>query len=625
MHRKTHAPIGLFDDTINWLRKHLKSLVKTNINLDNKVNVMLKEIPSRKSFVKTMYEKLYSKENVPLTIPKEIEINIDEKSSIKMTIIDFKEVLNDMLSNDEMTSTSNLLFFDDNNPLAIHPRNCDIGEIITSDVFFNAHKRLCKKDSNDLLFPLLMYNDEICFDSYGKLKLDPFSITFGRLPLKIRNQSLAWRYFGFLHTIKHYESETSLNSQKKLEVYHKCINEMLSVLKEIQKEGGIPFDLKLKNGKSMKVNLILYVQFVIGDTKGHDHLCGRMGCYNLKMKQSVRDCCVTSEESDNVNHNCKFRKLTDVLSLSTKDDFTEISFHKIHNAFYDLDMGDNIHGIFGATCGEPLHIFEMQLLEIISDCFSDTLSQSALKTLQFSIMNLVSFVERQTVKSEFLPINAFRNGLTQIKQLTGKERHAKIFVLYMVLLSSDCVKLLSTKPAKNEHHTKIPYGHRVLYKWFLLLEDSLITMQWLRQPIHKRKDLYSKKWYDKWVKNNTDNNIPSTNDDDMCSESKAQRSIRSYLSSFKEIIVRDGNGLKISKFHQNLHFPRNICRQGSVLNFDGGRPEAIAKDLAKCPGLRTQKHHKSITIQTAKRYHEDITLFECERLYNKKSVAMKNV
>ena len=56
-------------------------------------------------------------------------------------------------------------------------------------------------------------------------------------------------------------------------------------------------------------------------------------------------------------------------------------------------------------------------------------------------------------------------------------------------------------PAKNEYHTKIPYGHRVLYKWFLLLEDSLITMQWLRKTSHKRKDLYSKKWYDKWVKN----------------------------------------------------------------------------------------------------------------------------
>ena len=86
------------------------------------------------------------------------------------------------------------------------------------------------------------------------------------------------------------------------------------------------------------------------------------------------------------------------------------------------------------------------------------------------------------------------------------------------------------------------------------------------------------------------------------------------------MIVRDENGTKLSKFHQNLHFTRNICCQGSVLNFDGGRPEAIAKDLAKCPGLRTQKHHQSITIQTAKHYHEDLTLFECEQLYNEKIV-----
>jgi len=27
LHRKTHAPIGLFDDTIKWLQKHINSLV----------------------------------------------------------------------------------------------------------------------------------------------------------------------------------------------------------------------------------------------------------------------------------------------------------------------------------------------------------------------------------------------------------------------------------------------------------------------------------------------------------------------------------------------------------------------------------------------------------------------
>jgi len=51
------------------------------------------------------------------------------------------------------------------------------------------------------------------------------------------------------------------------------------------------------------------------------------------------------------------------------------------------------------------------------------------------------------------------------------------------------------------------------------------------KPNHKRKELYSKKWYDRWVNNNPDNNIPSGNDDSVCSESKAQNSMRSYLSN----------------------------------------------------------------------------------------------
>ena len=65
------------------------------------------------------------------------------------------------------------------------------------------------------------------------------------------------------------------------------------------------------------------------------------------------------------------------------------------------------------------------------------------------------------------------------------------------------------------------------------------------------------------------------------------------------MIKRSGNGLKIPKFHLMLHLVRNICRHGAVPNYDGSRPESIAKELAKTPGIRTQRHHKSITLQTA--------------------------
>ena len=87
--------------------------------------------------------------------------------------------------------------------MSVHPGSSDVGEIITSDVFLNAAKRLCVND-NDVLFPLVMYSDEVNIDTYSKLKLDPLSFTFGRLPLHIRNQPFAWRYLGFLSTLKSY-------------------------------------------------------------------------------------------------------------------------------------------------------------------------------------------------------------------------------------------------------------------------------------------------------------------------------------------------------------------------------------------------------------------------------------
>ena len=203
-----------------------------------------------------------------------------------MTIIDFREVLIDILSNQDIMSTSNLLFYDDNDPHKIHPRNCEIGEIITSDVFFNTHKRLCNNKS-DVLFPLILYNNEINFDKYSKLKLDPFSMTFGRLPVKIRNQPNAWRYFGFIPSVKQFETDTHLDGRAKMNIYHKCIKELLTYIKLIQSEGGISFELTLQNGSKHNVKLMIYIQFVIGDTKGHDMLCGCMGSHHLNMKQLV--------------------------------------------------------------------------------------------------------------------------------------------------------------------------------------------------------------------------------------------------------------------------------------------------------------------------------------------------
>ena len=614
-HKRARAPIHLFDTTIVWLLKNASAFFQST----NDVPLIPKKIPFRKSFVKKMYEKIYSKKSTDLVKMKAMNVITSPNHVMKIPVFDFREIMSEMLSNEAIMS--NLLYYDNNDPTKVHPRSCDVGEIITSDVFLHSADRLCKKE-NDVLFPLIMYSDELNLDVNSKLKLDPLSFTFGRLPLNLRNKSQAWRYLGFITTMKAYHHNKKKGDTKfKMEVYHRCLSILLQEIKTLQMEGGIPYDLKLKNGNYRKVNLVLYLQFVIGDTKGHDLLCTRKGSHHLSMPQMLRDCCVTPDECDNLQHICKFRKIADVIELQTSDQCEVIGFQNVKNAFFDIDMGDLDHGIFGATCGEPLHIMEMKLLELISSHFTDSLSASSQEILQRTIIHIVPLVDRGSMKNEYFSLSAFRDGLTKVKNLTGKERHARLFAIYLALMIDNCTDHILHNPKRQngENEDSSIVSQDNIQDWIEFIEDSLIIMKWIRQLSHKRSDLYNTEYNNKISNNPRSRNFIKT-EDTMCHNSRAQNCVLSYLKKYKHLIKRvEGNGLKFPKFHLMYHIVRNIARHGIVGNYDGSRPEAIAKDLAKTPGLRTQKHHKSIAFQTADRYHEDLTIMLAEQQMHQKS------
>lgn len=620
IHRRCRAPIGLFDETLIWLEKHWASLfdVKTS---------SLNALPRRETFVKNMYNKVHGTLNVKRVKPKLIKVGIPNfNTSINATMFDFREVLVDMLSNEDIMKPNNLLFFDNNDPSKVHPVGSPFCNVITSDVFRRAHKRLCT-NKDDVLWPLVVYNDEINFDSHGKLKLDPLQVAFLRSTQHIRNQPFAWRTFGIVHNLESRMFPGALSASQKLEIQHKVLAELYKMVGILQKEGGIPWKLKLQNGSEREVRLKIYIQMVIGDTKGHDQHCGRMGSHAVGMKQCVRDCNVTMDDCDNVNHKCCFRKVSDFDNLDVKG-CNELSFHKISNCYNKLDLGDEIHGIFGATPGEPLHVLDSGLCPLISDVFREDLSMKCFNTLERSVMNIVASVQRQTAAKDMPSINAFRNGLVKVSSLTGKEKSARLFAMFLALMSSDCCRLLSTSEEKGVGNHNV-YGEDRVEQWLKLIENTLCFRMWLKEDVIPASQLYSDDWNDLWKScfpedMNGDgeenengepiNNLPTV-DDNMVEGSPAQSRIIQFLDEYHKLIsVREGNGLKIPKFHLCFHFARNICRHGPVCTYDGARPEANAKELAKCPGLRTQKHHKSISYQTAKRYHEDLTMLEAERL-----------
>ena len=92
----------------------------------------------------------------------------------------------------------------------------------------------------------------------------------------------------------------------------------------------------------------------------------------------------------------------------------------------------------------------MQLLEIISDAFISTLPASSELFLQNTIIDIVPMIESQSLKDDFLPCNAFCEGLVKVKALTGKERHAKIFLIYISLMFSECFRIIFEGPTKND-------------------------------------------------------------------------------------------------------------------------------------------------------------------------------
>ena len=63
-----------------------------------------------------------------------------------------------------------------------------------------------------------------------------------------------------------------------------------------------------------------------------------------------------------------------------------------------------------------------------------------------------------------------------MKNLTGKEKHARLFAIFLALMCSDCSGELTKKTMKG-YPKERPYGKNMLQKWLFLIEDTLIIIK----------------------------------------------------------------------------------------------------------------------------------------------------
>ena len=483
----------------------------------------------------------------------------------------------------------------------------------------------------DILLPLILFIDGSTIDKYGKLSVEPITFTLGIFKRSLRNKSEAWRTLGYIESLNHMVSESitrrANNSKRRLQDRHTIIKFILKELIEIQgPNAGFEWDLSI-GGNIYRVTFKIAVQVVIGDCKGNDELCARYGSHNKRTRGFCRDCKVSYDESDNPYHLCQWITPRD-FSQTTEEQMNNMGFHSIDNAFSMLNFGAGNRGIYGATPSEPLHSFKLGICKYLFEGFhSDHLPKSTLKKMDKMLSSLGSGRQRQSYQP-FPKISVIRNGITGMGTLTADEQFARVFCVYLslhdplILMSLSNDKCYAKPEADNDEVNLAPVamenmGIEEAKKWFRLFQDTVLYHSWLYAESHTLNELIPEHDDDSDSSDNSE--APSNNHQprhinrsDRNSDGKESVSlqmIRKYLSDLKSVLNRkDGNGHKLVKLHQQLHNPRQVLKDGVLLNVDGGRCESIAIHTSKNQAGLSQKRSLKLNWQIANNLLEDTSI-----------------
>jgi hypothetical protein len=465
-------PAHLFDTLTQWAWKNRNLLTK------------MSEPPmKRKKYLKHIRMAVRgTREAVKEYEPKRNLITLSSGRQVYVTTIGFKNMITDMLSNNMLMQSKNLLWNDE--------LGTTLSEVNTGEWWSSAAEMECITES-EVLWPLIMFIDGMKISNMGTLRLEPITFTFSRFKRHIRNQENAWRTAAFIEEVHQRRGEEKISAKDKLQDYHDILNFIFSDLSTLQKS-GITWSFPDQCGElsNRKVVLKLPIQLIIGDCEGHDKLCGRYKSHGQHVRGLCRDCDVPTTQADNVDWKCSFRTASQLQGY-TIDQLTAISIYDIFNALYSISFGGTSRGFFAALLAENLHVLESGLFPVMFDGIWSSVSQKGKDYLHNAAQFFVNIHKSiEQVFKGLPPINAFRNGMTSEKSggamlLDASDKHGRIFLLYCFLTCAPVVNYLCTHEKRGESEYNLTYWKGILK----MLEMALSFEAWVCKKEHEYKEV----------------------------------------------------------------------------------------------------------------------------------------
>jgi hypothetical protein len=240
---------------------------------------------------------------------------------VSVVYFDASEVFTLLLSCPTLNKDECFLFDEAKYPFeAPSGRLSHVGDINTGRCYRKTYKALVKNMGVDIILPSISAMDKTHIDMAGWLQMEPITISHGLLKHTVRPQVIAMRILGYInhsapaHLPALSELDTEFNApsglphgtvvveaplrriknvtwptylQNELHIQIQFILEESGFL-QLQRK-GFQWDLHY-NTKIYPVVFHPYVPFIIGDTEGHDRLCGHYTAHFSNIQQLCRIC-----------------------------------------------------------------------------------------------------------------------------------------------------------------------------------------------------------------------------------------------------------------------------------------------------------------------------------------------
>ena len=258
----------------------------------------------------------------------------------------------------------------------------------------------------------------------------------------------------------------------------------------------------------------------------------------------------------------------------------------IDNVFNQIQMGQNVHGIFMCAVVDVMHTIQHG---IIMYCLASFEKGMGIETLAKLNRMVIAFDKTccQAICSSF-PWTDFSRGITNLTKSECSEQSGTLFLFAALTMQVE------------EWH--------LLESYFEDVEAVLGTMECL---------LCFEVWLDQYT---------FWDVDDTAGEAeKAEAAITSLMQLILKYLPREeGNRWKVSKFHEIKHMVRFIREFGAPRGYNASRPEEHHKAHAKRPARRSDKNINTIDQQCARRIADTIVIDTMHSLFQQRHVHVED-